>query len=190
MKSHIIEELGQAELMLPNRVARALGTNERAKLPMSVLQAAMQHARDPEAQIPDFVAECGSTGLDAVTTGDADPVIDVLFEAQGEDVVSGRARPKTETELAQSSSAIAAELRRDLAKLERGFKDVQDVEFTIEDGRLWILQSRSAKRTPGAALKIAVDFVQEGLIAPQKALRRLSAFDTASAESVRPQASR
>jgi pyruvate,orthophosphate dikinase len=228
MKSRIIEELAQAELMLPNRVARALGTNERAKLRMSVLQAAMQHARDPEAQIPDFVAECGSTGLDAVTTralvaiddlkgavmvqamvfgnraasgsgvdfsrdpstGDADPVIDVLFEAQGEDVVSGRARPKTETELAQSSPAIAAELRRNLAKLERGFKDVQDVEFTIEDGRLWILQSRSAKRTPGAALKIAVDFVQEGLIAPQKALRRLSAFDTASAESVRPQASR
>jgi pyruvate,orthophosphate dikinase len=82
-----------------------------------------------------------------VTTGDADPVIDVLFEAQGEDVVSGRARPKTETELAQSSSAIAAELRRELAKLERGFKDV---EFTIEDGRLWILQGRSTKRTPGA----------------------------------------
>jgi hypothetical protein len=54
--------------MLPNRVARALGANERAKLRMSVLQAAMQHARDPEAPIPDFVAECGSTGLDAVTT--------------------------------------------------------------------------------------------------------------------------
>jgi len=68
MKSRIIEELAQAELMLPNRVARALGANERAKLRMSVLQAAMQHARDPEAQIPDFVAECGSTGLDAVTT--------------------------------------------------------------------------------------------------------------------------
>jgi pyruvate,orthophosphate dikinase len=191
---------------------------------MSVLQAAMQHAREPEAQISDFVAECGSTRLDAVTTGDADPVIDVLFEAQGEDVVSGRARPKTETELAQSSPAIAAELRRDLVKLERGFKDVQDVEFTIEDGRLWILQSRSAKRTPRAALKLAVDFVQEGLIAPQEALRRLNqldldrlaitrfagsatplsrgigaaggvatrraAFDTASAESARPQASR
>lgn len=216
MKSRIIEELGQAELMLPNRVARALGANERAKLRMSVLQAAMQHARDPEAQIPDFVAECGSTGLDAVTTralvaiddlkgavmvqamvfgnsgaasgsgvafsrdpstGDADPVIDVLFEAQGEDVVSGRARPKTENELAQSSPAIAAELRRDLVKLERGFKDVQDVEFTIEDGRLWILQSRSAKRTPRAALKLAVDFVQEGLIAPQEALRRLNQLD-------------
>jgi pyruvate,orthophosphate dikinase len=111
------------------------------------------------------------------STGDADPVIDVLFEAQGEDVVFGRARPKTENELAQSSPAIAAELRRDLVKLERGFKDVQDVEFTIEDGRLWILQSRSAKRTPRAALKLAVDFVQEGLIAPQEALRRLNQLD-------------
>ena len=68
MKSRIIEELGQSELMLPNWVARALGANERAKLRMSVLQAAMQHARDPQAPIPDFAAECGSTGLDAVTT--------------------------------------------------------------------------------------------------------------------------
>ena len=81
------------------------------------------------------------------STGAPDPVIDVLFEAQGEDVVSGRARPKTETELSRSAPAIAAELRGHLARLEQGFKDMQDVEFTIEDGRLWILQSRSAKRT-------------------------------------------
>lgn len=69
------------------------------------------------------------------STGDPDPVIDVLFEAQGEDVVCGRARPMTERDLARSSPAIAAELRSHLAKLEQGFKDVQDVEFTIEDGR-------------------------------------------------------
>ncbi len=68
MKARIVEELGQAELMLPNRVAGALRANERAKLRMSVLQAAMQHARDPHAPIPDFVTECGSTGLDAVST--------------------------------------------------------------------------------------------------------------------------
>jgi pyruvate,orthophosphate dikinase len=111
------------------------------------------------------------------STGDPDPVIDVLFEAQGEDVVCGRARPMTERDLARSSPAIAAELRSHLAKLEQGFKDVQDVEFTIEDGRLWILQSRSAKRTPRAALKVAVDFVHEGLISPQEALRQLSHLD-------------
>jgi hypothetical protein len=63
-----------------------------------------------------------------------------------EDVVSGRRTPKTEKEFAQSAPAVAAELRRCLVQLEKQFKDVQDVEFTIEDGRLWILQSRAAKR--------------------------------------------
>jgi pyruvate, orthophosphate dikinase len=111
------------------------------------------------------------------STGASEPVIDVLFEAQGEDVVSGRAHPLTEKELAQSAPAVAAELRRYLAELERNFKDVQDVEFTIEDGRLWILQARAAKRTARAALKIAVDFVHEGLSSVQESLRQLSSLD-------------
>ena len=59
--------------------------------------------------------------------------------------------------------------------LEREFKDVQGVEFTIEDGQLWVLQARSAKRTPRAALRFALDFVHEGLIAPEEALSRLEA---------------
>ena len=108
------------------------------------------------------------------------PQIDVLFEAQGEDVVSGRRTPKTETELAERAPLAAEELRRCLLKLERQFKDVQDVEFTIEDGRLWILQSRSAKRTPRAALKIAVDLVQEGIISEQEGLDQLRGLDLAS----------
>jgi pyruvate,orthophosphate dikinase len=111
------------------------------------------------------------------STGAPSPVIDVLFEAQGEDVVSGRGRPLTERELAETAPDIAAALYRHLKALERDFKDVQDVEFTIEDGRLWILQARSAKRTPRAALKIAVDFVHEGLISPGEALRRLGSLD-------------
>jgi pyruvate, orthophosphate dikinase len=111
------------------------------------------------------------------STGAPDPVIDVLFEAQGEDVVSGRRRPQTEKELSQSAPAVAAELRGYLARLEQEFKDVQDVEFTIEDGRLWILQSRAAKRTARAALRIAVDFVHEGLYSSQEALRHLSSLD-------------
>jgi pyruvate,orthophosphate dikinase len=111
------------------------------------------------------------------STGAPDPVIDVLFEAQGEDVVSGRGRPQTENELARAAPAVDTELRSYLIKLERKFKDVQDVEFTIEDGRVWILQSRSAKRTPRAALKVAVDFVHEGLYSPQEALRRLNLLD-------------
>jgi pyruvate,orthophosphate dikinase len=111
------------------------------------------------------------------STGALSPVIDVLFEAQGEDVVSGRARPRTEIELAAAAPKVAAELHHHLKELERDFRDVQDVEFTIEDGRLWILQARAAKRTARAALKIAVDFVHEGLCTPEEALQRLSSLD-------------
>ena len=66
MKSRIVEQLGQAELMLPNLVAGALKANERAKLRMSILQAAVQHAHDPHSPPPDLAAECGSAGIDAV----------------------------------------------------------------------------------------------------------------------------
>ena len=69
------------------------------------------------------------------STGAPSPVIDVLFEAQGEDVVSGSARPLTEKELAQAVPLVAAELGGYLRALERDFKDVQDVEFTIDEGR-------------------------------------------------------
>jgi pyruvate,orthophosphate dikinase len=111
------------------------------------------------------------------SSGACEPQIDVLFEAQGEDVVSGRRTPKTEKELARSAPAVVAELRRSLVQLEKQFKDVQDIEFTIEDGRLWILQSRAAKRTARAALKIAVDFVHEGLISEQEGLERVHDLD-------------
>jgi pyruvate,orthophosphate dikinase len=101
----------------------------------------------------------------------------VLFDAQGEDVVSGRHTPQTEAALAQALPAVAAELRRILAQLEREFRDVQDIEFTIEDGRLFILQTRTAKRTPRATLRIAIDLVHEGLITPAEGLRRLEGID-------------
>jgi pyruvate, orthophosphate dikinase len=90
----------------------------------------------------------------------------VLFEAQGEDVVAGRHTPDTEEALARTLPTIATQLREFLAQLEREFGDVQDVEFTIEDGRLYLLQTRAAKRTPRAALRIAIDLVHEGLITP------------------------
>lgn len=107
------------------------------------------------------------------STGSATPVIDVLFEAQGEDVVSGSRTPETEEAIVRSAPAAAMHLRETLAMLEREFRDVQDVEFTIEDGKLWILQARAAKRTPRAALRFAIDFVEEGLIEQPEALRRL-----------------
>ena len=113
------------------------------------------------------------------SNGNAAPVIDFLFEAQGEDVVSGRRTPQTELAIAQAMPAVMADLRDVLARLEKHFRDVQDVEFTIEDGKLWLLQTRAAKRTPRAALRFAVDFVREGLLTPEEAAQRLEGLDSA-----------
>jgi pyruvate,orthophosphate dikinase len=107
------------------------------------------------------------------STGSAEPVIDVLFGAQGEDVVSGARTPDTEQAIRQKLPQVATQLRDTLVLLERDFADVQDVEFTIEDGHLWVLQTRAAKRTPIAALRFAIELVREGLIAPAQGLQRL-----------------
>jgi pyruvate,orthophosphate dikinase len=111
------------------------------------------------------------------STGAALPVIDVLFGAQGEDVVSGNRTPDTDAAIDRALPAVATQLREMLKQLEREFGDVQDVEFTIEDGKLWILQTRSAKRTPQAALRFAIDFVKEGLITPSQALEWVNRLD-------------
>ncbi|RFB76463.1 PEP/pyruvate-binding domain-containing protein [Methylovirgula sp. 4M-Z18] len=111
------------------------------------------------------------------STGLPCPMIDLVLDAQGEDVVSGRSTPDTEETIARLLPAIATELDDVLKQLEREFGDVQDIEFTIEDGKLWILQTRSAKRTPRAALRIAIDFVREKLLAPHEALKRLDGID-------------
>lgn len=114
------------------------------------------------------------------STGAPNAIIDVLFDAQGEDVVSGERTPETEAAMADWLPAIVAELKGHLARLEREFGDVQDVEFTVETGRLWILQTRAAKRTPRAAVRIAIDLVREGLISQEEGLRRLEPINVAS----------
>lgn len=111
------------------------------------------------------------------STGAPQPVIDVLFDAQGEDVVSGRRTPEAEASIARLTPALASELQSMLAKLEREFGDAQDVEFTIEEGKLWLLQTRAVKRTPRAAVRIAVDFVREGRVSEEEALRRLAGLN-------------
>ena len=111
------------------------------------------------------------------SSGDAHPVVEALFDAQGEEVVSGRRTPLGEDAIDRALPEVGAELRDILCRLEREFQDVQDVEFTIETGRLWILQTRSAKRSALAALRIAIDLVHEGVIAPAQALHRLAGLD-------------
>lgn len=114
------------------------------------------------------------------STGDAKPVIDFLFDSQGEDVVSGRRTPRTEAAIAQAMPGVIAQLRDMISRLEGHFGDVQDIEFTVENGKLWVLQTRAAKRTPRAALRLAVDLVHEGLVAPHEAMRRLEGLDRAA----------
>ncbi len=93
-----------------------------------------------------------------------------LVNAQGEDVVAGVRTPRPIEALLDVFPAIYRELEILASKLESHYKDVQDVEFTIEDGTLYILQTRSGKRTPFAAVKIAVDLVKEGLLSKEEAL--------------------
>lgn len=108
-----------------------------------------------------------------------------LINAQGEDVVAGIRTPQNITIAGKNASGselpameeVMPELYKELAqicqKLELHYKDMQDIEFTIENGKLWLLQTRSAKRTAHGAIKVAVDLVNENLISKEQAIRRI-----------------
>ena len=96
-----------------------------------------------------------------------------LTNAQGEDVVAGIRTPRKIAQLEQELPQAFREFQAIAEKLERHYRDVQDLEFTIERGRLFMLQTRSAKRTAAAAVKIAVDMVAEGIIAEAEAVERI-----------------
>jgi pyruvate,orthophosphate dikinase len=118
-------------------------------------------------------------------TGAKGLYVDFLVDAQGEDVVSGRRMPSDAALLARRMPKIARELEEGALVLEKACADVQDIEFTVERGRLFFLQTRAAKRTPRAALKIAVDLVEEGLIDRKQALERVAGITSDQAGSVR-----
>jgi len=110
-------------------------------------------------------------------SGEASLYLDFLFNAQGEDVVSGRSGAPDGQRLASMLPSVKEEIVRVAAQLEREFGDMQEFEFTVEDGRLHILQSRTGKRSSWAALRIATDQVDEGIIDPGVAVRRLADLD-------------
>jgi pyruvate,orthophosphate dikinase len=96
-----------------------------------------------------------------------------LVNAQGEDVVAGIRTPRPIRDLNKEMPRVIHQLEKITAKLEKHFQDVQDFEFTVEGGRLYMLQTRSGKRTATAAMKIAVDMVKEKLITKEEAVMRL-----------------
>ncbi len=104
------------------------------------------------------------------STGENKKFGEYLTNAQGEDVVAGIRTPKKLEAMGEEFPEIYKELLNTMEKLEKHYRDMQDIEFTIEDGKLNILQTRNGKRTPSAAVKIAVDMVKEGLITREEAI--------------------
>jgi pyruvate,orthophosphate dikinase len=115
------------------------------------------------------------------STGDRGLYVDFLFDAQGEDVVSGRRTPSGAERLCERLPQAFAELQRGAELLECDRADIQDIEFTVQDGEIYFLQTRSAKRTPRAALRAAVAMVGEGILDPAAALRLLAGVDLSRA---------
>jgi len=107
-------------------------------------------------------------------TGENKMYGDYLLNAQGEDVVAGIRNTEPIAKLAEDMPEAYQQFVDITEKLEKHYRDMQDVEFTIENGRLWMLQTRNGKRTANAAIKIAVDMVKEGLITKEEALMRVT----------------
>ncbi len=99
-----------------------------------------------------------------------------LVNAQGEDVVAGIRTPKPIAELETDMPDIYKQYVEIAKQLERGYHDVQDMEFTVEKGKLWILQTRNGKRTAKAAIKIAVDMYNEGIISKEEAIMQVDPY--------------
>jgi pyruvate,orthophosphate dikinase len=125
----------------------------------------------------------GNMGFDSGTgvaftrdpsTGDPKMMGDYLLNAQGEDVVAGIRNADPVERMAETMPEVYKQFMDISGKLEKHYKDMQDVEFTIERGKLWMLQTRNGKRTAKAAVKIAVDMANEGLISKEEAVLRIS----------------
>jgi pyruvate,orthophosphate dikinase len=124
----------------------------------------------------------GNKGNDSATgvcftrnpsTGEAKRFGEYLLNAQGEDVVAGIRTPKSLQEMGEDIPELYEQLNQVMDKLENHYRDMQDIEFTIEQRKLYMLQTRTGKRTAAAALKVATDMVAEGLISKEEAVSRV-----------------
>ena len=123
------------------------------------------------------------------TSGQNHIWVDFLANAQGEDVVAGQRNAHGHEVLAQTAPDAWGELQTTALRLEQEFKDMQDFEFTVQDGALYMLQTRSGKRTPLAAARVALDLLDEGLIDAEQAQERTHALqdDQLSTQRLMPQ---
>ena len=124
----------------------------------------------------------GNMGNDSATgvamsrnasTGEPELEGDFLINAQGEDVVAGTRQTQPISELKEHMPAVYDEFEKIAQRLEKHYRNMQDMEFTVETGKLWLLQTRDGKRTAQAEVRIAVDMVEEGLISKKEAVNRV-----------------
>jgi len=120
-------------------------------------------------------------------SGESRLYLDFLANAQGEDIVSGRRALSASDDLASLLPPVYQEIVQVAQQLEHEFRDTQEFEFTVQDSKLFLLQTRCGKRTPLAALRMAVEQVSEGLIEPATGLERLAHLDLGGIESPRLQ---
>ncbi len=129
-----------------------------------------------QAMVFGNMGETSGTGVGFTrnpATGEKEFYGEFLMNAQGEDVVAGVRTPVHITELEKINPEAYNQLREITTRLEQHYRDVQDFEFTIQEGKLYMLQTRNGKRTGPAAVRIAVDLANEGLITPKEALMRV-----------------
>ena len=160
-----------------------------------------------QAMVFGNMGETSATGVAFTrnpSTGEKRLYGEFLINAQGEDVVAGIRTPQEITEAARKEAGsdkpsmetampeAFKELTRIYGVLERHYRDMQDLEFTVEQGKLWMLQTRSGKRTAKAALKIAVELASEGLITREEAVTRIdpAALDQLLHPTIDPKAER
>jgi pyruvate,orthophosphate dikinase len=151
---------------------KAIYYRRMEKIPDSIGTAA-----NVQAMVFGNMGETSGTGVGFTrnpSTGEKVFYGEFLVNAQGEDVVAGIRTPQPIAELQKVMPEAYKQLREITSNLEKHYRDVQDFEFTIEDGKLYMLQTRNGKRTGPAAVRIAVDMVEEGLISTKEAVLRVA----------------
>jgi pyruvate,orthophosphate dikinase len=152
--------------------------NDRAKTyrRMNNIDDMLGTAVNVQAMVFGNMGDTSGTGVGFTrnpATGAKEFYGEFLLNAQGEDVVSGVRTPKHITELEKIMPEVYNQLRDITSRMEKHYRDMQDFEFTIQDGKLYMLQTRNGKRTGLAAVKVAIDMVEEGLISKEEAVFRV-----------------
>jgi pyruvate,orthophosphate dikinase len=154
--------------------------NDRAKhyRRMNNIDDMLGTAVNVQAMVFGNLGETSGTGVGFTrnpATGKKEFYGEFLMNAQGEDVVSGVRTPMHITELERINAGAYNELREITSRLEKHYRDMQDFEFTVQEGKLFMLQTRNGKRTGLAAVAVAIDMVEEGLITKEEAVSRVEA---------------